>query len=144
MKRRIVFISLAALACGILSCVTNGQGRGPKQKAFTQAEVSEIQSVLKELDPKNYHVVLPKFKDGRIVGSETYGQLPVAQVRRLASISNIAYDNNGNLQAVLCQCNGGGAGSHVDSKSGGHDISNRIESIVQNISRSEYNLLLRP
>jgi hypothetical protein len=138
MKRRIVFISLAALACGILSCVTNGQGRAPKPKTFSEAEVSAIRSVLKDLDPKNYRIVLPKFKDGRTVGSESYGQLPVAQVRRLASMSNLAFDKNGNLQAVFCQCNGGGEGSHTESQSPGTDIGKRIEKIVQNIGRSEY------
>jgi hypothetical protein len=138
MKRLVLIISMPAFAIGILSCVTNGQGNRPKQKTFTQAEVSEIRSVLKGLDPKNYRIVLPKFENGRIVGSETYGRLSVTEVRRIASISNIAYDRNGNLQAIFQSCNGGGAGSHTESQTPGTDIGKRIERIVQNIGRSEY------
>jgi len=141
MKNIRLNLLLAVFVCGVLSCVAVGQGYRPKPKTFTKAEVSEIMSLLKARDPNHYRVVLPKFENGRIVGSETYGRLPVTQVRRLASLSNVVYSENGNLQAIFNPCNGGGAGSHVESQSSGTDIGRRIERIVQNIGRSELILI---
>ncbi|HEY3132947.1 MAG TPA: hypothetical protein VGL91_26080 [Acidobacteriota bacterium] len=141
MKNERLSVLLAAFVCGLLSCVAVGQGYRPTQKTFTKAEVSEIMSLLKGRDPNHYRIILPKFENGRIVGSETYGRLPVTQVRRLASLSNVPYSENGNLQAIFQSCNGGGAGSHVESQTPGTDIGRRIDRIVRNIGRSEFVLI---
>jgi hypothetical protein len=141
MKNKKLALLMAAFACGLLSCVAVGQGYRPPQKTFTKAEVSEIISLLKRHDPSHYRIVLPKFEDGRIVGSQTYGRLPVTQVRRLASLSNVVYSENGNLQAIFQSCNGGGAGSHVESQTPGSDIGKRIQRIVKNMGSSEFVLM---
>jgi hypothetical protein len=139
-NNRFSVLLIATLICGVLSCVTVGQGFRPRPKTFTKDEVSAITLLLKKLDPKDYRIVLPKFENGRIVGSETYGRLPVTQVRRLASMSNVAYSESGNLQAVF-ESDGDGPGSHVESRTPATGVGRRIERIVQNIGRNEFSLL---
>lgn len=111
------------------------------RKDFTEKEVAEIKALLDGFDPKVFRVVLPAFRDRRIVGAETKGSLPVTEVRKVASALNIPYTESGNLQAVFNSCNGGGAGSHTESQSAGTDVGRRIERILQNIDKSRYILL---
>ena len=111
------------------------------EKDFTAKEVSEVKALLDGLDPKVYRVVLPTFGDGKPVGKETKGSLPVTEVRKVASALNVRYTEDANLQAVFQSCNGGGAGSHTESQSGGTDVGRRIERILQSIDKSRYILL---
>ena len=111
------------------------------RKDFTEREVGEIKALLEGFDPKVYRVVLPTFRQGEIVGTETKGSLPVTEVRKVASLLDIRYTEDGNLQAVFSSCNGGGAGSHTESQSGGTEVGRRIERILQNIDKSRYVLL---
>lgn len=141
MKNKRSSVLLAAFVCGSLSCVAVGQGYRPTPKTFTKTEVSEIMALLKGRDPNHYRIILPKFENGRIVGSETYGRLPVTRVRQLASASNVAYSENGNLQAIFQSCNGGGPGSHIEARSTSMDVGRRIDKIVKNIGRSEFILM---
>jgi hypothetical protein len=141
MKNTRLNMLLAVFVCSVLSCVAGGQGYRPKPKTFTKDEVSEIMRLLRGLDPSSYRIVLPKFEDDRIVGSKTYGRLPVTRVRRLASLSTALYSEDGNLQAIFQDCNGGGAGSHTPSQTSGTDIGRRIQRIVQNMGKSEFVLM---
>jgi hypothetical protein len=130
-----LLLFLVLLVAG--ACQTTRDGR----KDFTEKEVGEIKALVADLDPKVYRVVLPTFQDGRIVGAETRGSLPVTEVRKVASALNVRYAEDANLQAVFQSCNGGGAGSHTESQSGGTDVGRRIERILQNIDKSRYVLL---
>lgn len=111
-----------------------------RRKDFSEKEVAEIKTLLEGFDPKVYRVIVPTFKENRIVGSETIGSLPVSEVRKVASVLNVSYAENGNLQAIFQSCNGGGAGSHTDSQSGarGADLGRKVESILQNLDKSRY------
>src|ERR1041384_674081 len=70
-------------------------------KTFTEEEVRQVEAVLNGVRPDTYRIILPEFRDGKVVGSKTYGTLPVTQVRRVASQRNIAFSDNGNVQAVF-------------------------------------------
>ncbi|WP_025741339.1 hypothetical protein [Aquimarina pacifica] len=116
---------------------------------FTQEDVRRITQVLNELDEDEYRIVLPVFKDSKIVGSEVYGNLPITEVRRVAISKGISYVEKGNLQAIFQSCEGGGAGSHVNSDSAargndseadadGNAVYDRIDQILKNIDKSKF------
>jgi hypothetical protein len=130
--------SLFVLSAYFVACRDSDTSR----KAFTEAEVAEIQSLLKGLDPADYRVVLPVFRDNKIVSSETHGTLPITEVRRVASTKNINYVETGNVQAIFAS-DGKGAGSHTpsDTAAKGRDIGIRIERILANLDKSQYVLI---
>jgi hypothetical protein len=137
LKRVLPFLmfSLLAVFVGFKTC-----RQSDNKKGFTEKEISEIEQTLKGLDPAGYRIVLPQIENGRTVGSKTYGSLPVTEARRLASLRNIAYVDNGNVQAIYSDADGG-AGSHTQTQSQGNDIGKRIERILQNIDKSKYVLI---
>jgi hypothetical protein len=124
----------------LVLCLLAGacQTMSDARKDFTEKEVAEIKALVEGFDPKVYRVVLPTFTERKIVGAETKGALPVTEVRKVASLLNVRYSENANLQAVFTSCNGGGPGSHTESQSAGTDVGRRIERILQNIDRSRY------
>src|SRR5215510_10466984 len=106
-----IVVSSFVLSILILACRSDRD-----TKAFTEDEVRQVEAVLKEVRPDTYRIILPEFRDGKVVGSKTYGSLPVTQVRRVASQRNIAFSDSGNVQAVFSP-DGGGPGSHTESQS---------------------------
>ena len=144
--------------------------------AFTEQEVAQMQALLRtreftpgtvmlikieagRTDSRNYRLVLPVFgaqeggqTQGRaIVGSETIGKLPIAEVRRLASVRKVEYEENSNAQAIIFQneqgvapgddCGGHGCESDHSTPAKGQDIAARIEEILRNINQSKYTFL---
>lgn len=125
----------------VLSILISACGPSNREtKAFTEEEVRQVEAVLNGVGPDTYRIVLPEFRDGKVVGSKTYGSLPVTQVRRVASQRNIAFSDSGNVQAVFSS-DGGGAGSHTESQSPGTDIGRRIEKIIERLDKSQYTLI---
>lgn len=130
-----VSVWAAALAAG---CRTSAAAR----KDFSESEVAEVRALLKDADPARSRVVLPRFENGRVVGSDVYGSLPITEVQRLATIRNVAIPGTGNVQVVFANsCNGGGAGSHTSSQTPGSDLGRRIERVLADVDRSRYVLI---
>lgn len=126
----------------LLVVLWNCRSSTPEAKRFTPDDVVAIRQLLQELEPDSFRIVLPEFEDERPVGSRTYGSLPLNEVRRVASLRNIDYQDNGNLQAIFQSCSGGGAGSHTESESAARGFDERLEQILAGIDESEY-LLIR-
>ncbi len=131
-----VLVSSFVLSILILACRPSDRDT----KAFTEEEVRQVEAVLNGVRPDTYRIILPEFRDGKVVGSKTYGSLPVTQVRRVASQRNIPFSDSGNVQAVFSP-DGGGAGSHTESQSPGTDIGRRIEKIIERLDKSQYTLI---
>ena len=137
---KIVFsfvIALIGIGFYFSSCNTGK----PDKKTYTAEDISAVLEAVNTLSDSTYRLVLPEFRDGKIVGSKVYGSLAVTQVRRIASSRELEYEENGNLQAIFQSCSGGGAGSHTPSQSAGQDIGKRIENILSHIDKSEYLLM---
>jgi hypothetical protein len=130
----VVLVVLAGLYAAACTPSPGSQGR----KNFSEAEVAEIKALLTGVEPGTYRIVLPTFRDGQIVGSETLGNLPLTEVQRLAASQNKQVTEHGNLQAIFASCSGGGAGSHVESQTPGSDLGDRIEKILTGIDQSAY------
>ncbi len=120
-------------------------------REFTPGTVTLIKSQAARLAPQNYRLVLPVFgkaPGSPIVSSETIGKLPVTEVRRLASLRNLAYREDANAQAIIFQNaeqggapgGGGKAGCESDhqTQAQGVDIVARIEEILRHIDKSKY------
>ena len=135
---RVRFVNAFLAAVLVAAVWATGCRTGSSAKEFTEADANEVRELLKKLDPAAYRIVLPVFKEGRIVGSEAYGSLPVTEVRKVASLRQIDYQENGNVQAIFQSCSGGGAGSHTESQSPGSDVGKRIEKIIASIDKSRY------
>lgn len=139
MKCSIIFFVL-------LIAVSNSGCHDPEQsqkKTFSEQEVAEIKELLAKENPSSYRIVVPTFRDKKVIGSETLGSLPVSEVERIASLKGVKFQDKGNLQAILDSSDGdkNGPGSHTSSASGGHDIVNRIQSIAAKIESSKYVLI---
>jgi hypothetical protein len=149
-------LTLAA-GLGILGTIgiASADGGG---KQFTPDDVGAIVSTLREADSRIYLIRLPTFRDGRIVGSQMYGSLPMRDVELLAESLKIELQRDANVLAVFdpgdegdddggaggggSSCDeGGGPGSHVSSQSGGEDLARRIEVLLQDIDTSSYQFL---
>jgi hypothetical protein len=138
-RYRLYVVCALAFTVGLIALMAC-RSAGYSRKSFSQSEVNDVLATLKGVPEANYRMVLPQFEGGAMVGSKTYGTLPVTEVRKLASRNNITFVDTGNLQAIVMD-NGGGAGSHTESQSGGQDIGRRIERIVRNIDKSQYTFI---
>jgi len=126
---------------------------GTQRKDFTRADVESIATTLREADPEIYLIRLPVFRDGRLVGSQMYGSLPMREVEQFARSIGVPLDRNANILAIfdptdpgdeLAGCDGGdggGPGSHTQSASGGRILADRLESHLAEIEASSYQFL---
>jgi Ca2+-binding RTX toxin-like protein len=122
----------------------------PTGKDFSPAEVNEIVTELQSLDSLQFRVVLPAFDtSGQLIGTQIIGTLPITDVRQVSKVRNILFDGDGNLQSIFTIfANDGGAGSHVDSSSGGQgshsaqEVARRIDTIVGGINTSRFTFML--
>lgn len=137
----LVLITLCALSTGFNSCSRSDDTR----KQFTAAEVSEIQAALKNVDPATYRLVLPRYENDRIVGSQTLGTLSIADIRNVASQKGLKYEELGNGQAIFMSTPGTEDTSRATSQTGGKQASNetlelgrRLEAILANKDRNEF------
>lgn len=152
---------MLAAGLGILGTIgVASADRGGKQ--FTPDDVGAIVSTLREADSRIYLIRLPIFRDGRIVGSQMYGSLPMRDVELLAKSLQVELQRDANVLAVFdpgdegdddggdesggggggSSCDdGGGPGSHVSSQSGGEDLARRLEVLLQDIDASSYQFL---
>jgi hypothetical protein len=118
-------LCLAASACERSANTNTAAGGAPAgatpaagaRKEFTEAEVAEIRTLLNGVDPSRYRVTLPEYRDSRLVGSQTYGNLSVAEVTRITSARGLKLDDKGSTVIVLVADEGGGEGSHTPSQS---------------------------
>ncbi|HEY9404806.1 MAG TPA: hypothetical protein VIQ24_19270 [Pyrinomonadaceae bacterium] len=140
----LVIVTLCALSVGFNSCSRSDDTR----KQFTAAEVSEIQAALKNADPATYRVVVPRYDNDKIAGSQTLGTLTIADVRRVASQKGIKFEDNGNLQAIFMSTPGSEDTSKASSQTGGKEASNetfelgrRLEAILANKDQSAFVLI---
>jgi len=97
-NRTILSISLIFLVALLVS--TMACQRSDSKKGFTEREVLEAEQTLRNLNPAGYRIILPEIKNRRIVGSKTNESLPVAKVRRLASLGNITFIDKSRLPAL--------------------------------------------
>jgi hypothetical protein len=175
MMRACSTIHIATVILAVAATLAGCRSRTP-EPTFTQEEVANMQALLRSREwtpgtvtlikieagrtaSQNYRLVLPVFapdergvpgKTGgpTIVGSQTIGKLPVTEVRRLASLRKLEYDENSNAQAIIFQNaeqggapGGGGQGgceSDHSTPAHGQDIAARIEDILRNINQSKY------
>lgn len=174
MMRGFSTIHIATAVLAVAATFAGCQSRTP-EPTFTQEEVANMQALLRSREwtpgtvmlikieagrtaSQNYRFVLPVFapderganKTGgpTIVGSQTIGKLPVTEVRRLASLRKLEYDETSNAQAIIFQNaeqggapGGGGQGgceSDHSTPAHGQDIAARVEEILRNINQSKY------
>jgi hypothetical protein len=190
MERRLVVPMLVlgvAVAGTVAATVAGCQAHLPAQK-FTDEEVARLQGMLAERDfnagrvalikaelkklaPEHYRVVLPVYRrtepppagdaSGRaMVSTETLGKMPITEVRRMASLRKIPFNEASNAQAVIfqdtqgdtggaptTQGDAGGApttnpqgGCEGDHQTPAHgiDVAARINEILANIDHSKY------
>jgi hypothetical protein len=150
MNKKPVVAVAAFLALLLITFVVSSVGSASPaaKRGFTPEEVTQIQQVLHKESPAHYRIVLPVFRGQRIVGSKTYGTLPVTEVRKIASLRNVtAFTNEGNLQAIFDPNaaggggggdKSGGPGSHINAQTAGTELGHRIEQILANVDHSEY------
>ncbi len=132
---------------GIASAETTG-------KDFTPDAVEKITLSLREADPSVYLIRLPVFRDGRVVGQQLYGSLPMKEVELLAESLKVRLDPEANIIAVFdpdeggCSGGGGGGGgegggpgSHINTQSAAWDLANRLEVLLADIDASKYQFL---
>ncbi|MFP2923880.1 hypothetical protein ACLESO_01435 [Pyxidicoccus sp. 3LG] len=123
-------------------------------RQFTEEDVSQILRELRGVDPDTYYLRLPKFSRGQVVGTVTYGTLPITEVRRVATVLNVQLNETGNVLTVFDSLNngdenggcsggggGGGPGSHINSASAGTDLSSRINVLLQDIDQNQFQFL---
>lgn len=135
-----ILVSFIVSACVLSALIIGCRRHAGDTKGFTEADVAQVQAILNGVKPESYRIILPEFRAGKVVGSKTYGSLPVTAVRRVASQRNIAFSESGNVQAVF-NSDGAGAGSHTESQSPGTDIGRRIEKIFAGLDKSQYTLI---
>ena len=146
MPRKLI-LSFVISGCVLAILIVGCKPTDRDTKNFTEAEVAQVQAILKDVKPETYRIILPEIKDGKVVGSKTYGSLPVTEVRRVASQRNIEFSETGNVQAVFMSQSasaggdGSGAGSHTPSQTPGTDIGSRIEKILERLDKSQYTLI---
>jgi uncharacterized membrane protein YgcG len=141
-----------------------------RYKQFTQTEVNAILSQLRTEDPALYLIRLPVFRDGRIIGTRTYGTLPMREVELRADSLRIALDRNANVLGVFDPRedddggggggggggddggsdgggggdggdDGGGPGSHINTQSAAWNLASRINILLEDIEVSSYQFL---
>ena len=130
----------------------------PGKHKMTADDVARIEQALKGTDPSTYHLVLPLFRAGKVVGSRTYGTLSLARVRLVASARRVVLSEQGNLQLVMgpdeagmasgersndtndaktdTKTDGGGANSHHTTSTKRLEL--MLEEIVRNIDTDQY------
>jgi uncharacterized membrane protein YgcG len=137
----------------------------PRQ--FTPDDVHSIVTTLQlARHPGIFLVRTPVFINGRVVGSQLHGTLPMKEVERLAESLNIRLDKNANVIAVFDPDDGddsgggdggggdggggdGGGGDGGDDHSGpgshipanGRDLSNRVDVLLRDIDINSYQFL---
>ncbi len=147
--RAILFAAALAIT-GSLG-IASAQGRG---KEFTPDDVGNIVASLREADASIYLIRLPVFRDGRVVGQETYGTLPMKDVERLAESLRVKLDPRANVIAVFDPGDAGddqggtstngkgtGPGSHINTGSAAWDLANRMEVLLEDIDTNSYQFL---
>ena len=145
--------ALLAAALGLTGTVgiATAQSRG---KDFTADDVEKMSLTLRESDPSIYLIRLPVFRDGRVVGQQLYGSLPMKEVEMLAESLKVRLDPEANIIAVFdpndggCSGGGGGGGgegggpgSHINTQSAAWDLANRLEVLLTDIDTSKYQFL---
>ncbi|MFP2905607.1 hypothetical protein ACLESD_11225 [Pyxidicoccus sp. 3LFB2] len=149
--KRTVAVGTVLATVGVAGIAT--AQRTPTRQ-FTEDDVRQILVELRGVDPSTYYLRLPKFYYGRIVGTVTYGTLPITNVRRLATTLNVQLNETGNVLTVFDATNtgdesggggggggGGGPGSHINSASAGTDLSTRIDVLLQDIDQNQFQYL---
>jgi hypothetical protein len=147
---RAILLAAVLAVTGSLG-IASAQGRG---KDFTPDDVTKIVSSLREADASIYLIRLPVFRDGRIVGQELYGTLPMKDVEQLAESLKVKLDPRANVIAVFdpgdtgddqggtsTNGKGTGPGSHINTQSAAWDLANRIEVLLEDIDTSSYQFL---
>lgn len=147
---RAVILS-GALALTSLVGIASAQSRG---KDFTPTDVQEITTTLRSFDPGIYLIRLPVYRDGRVVGQQLYGSLPMKDVELLAESLRVRLDPNANIIAVFDANDGGdesgggggcgeggGPGSHINTASAAWDLVQRLEVLLADIDASKYQFL---
>ncbi|MCP3141546.1 hypothetical protein [Pyxidicoccus xibeiensis] len=150
--RRTVAVGTVLATMGVAGIATAQRTTTTRQ--FTETDVQQILSELRGVDPSTYHLRLPTFYFGRIVGTKTYGTLPITQVRLVATRLNVQLNETGNVLTVFDSLNngdesggggggggGGGPGSHINSASAGTDLSSRISVLLQEIDTNQFQYL---
>lgn len=135
------------------------------ERSITPAQVSQVEQALRGVDPSLYRINLPVFQRGKVVGNRTYGSLPLAQVRQVASAQRINLAEKGNLQLVMdpnaagqssgANTGGGGAsgggggansptnGANSMQPANGKKLAQTLERIMAGVDRNQY-VLLKP
>ena len=130
----ILLIALCALSLGMKACSRSNSA----SKEFTEADMVAVRTVLKEVDPTAYRAVLPEFNNGRIVGSQTFGTLPLTEVTRVASSQGVRLADTGNLQVIVMSTQAGNSMHPANGK----DAILTIERIMKNKDKSKYVFLV--
>jgi hypothetical protein len=155
--------SLLAITAATWSTTSRAAFAQPAKRKITAADVARIEQALRGTDPRTYRLVLPVFTAGEVTGSRTYGTLPLAQVRLVASARRAVVPEGGNLQLVMdpnaagesrgARTNdsndqktdgpstGGGANSHQSTST--KRLALMIEEIMKNIDTGQY-VFLKP
>jgi hypothetical protein len=108
-RRLLLTLPLVAVALVMLF----DRCRPAARRGLTSADVARIQSIVAKEEPSHYRLVLPEFRDGRAVGSQVVGAMPIDQVELIARRQNVTIRPNAQLHVVLAgplRSDDGGAG----------------------------------
>lgn len=156
-SRRSLAVGAVLVTVGVACTAVAQRTPAPKRiptRQFTEKDVQAILTELRGVDPSRYHIRLPQFRSGRIVGTKTHGTLPLTEVRRVATTLNVQLKETGNIITVFDSLNsgdesggggggggGGGPGSHINSASAGTDLASRIQVLLKDIDKNQFQYL---
>ncbi|NOK36418.1 hypothetical protein [Corallococcus exercitus] len=106
---------------------------------FTQADVDAIVAQIRLVPSDTFYIRLPTFSPrGGVNGSRLYGTLPLAYVRRMASVQNVVLDVNANVMGLVMDPNteAGMASGETSQR-----VGLAIDSVLADITPGSYQFL---
>jgi hypothetical protein len=146
-KRSLVGLPLVAVVLLFLL----GRCQPTAKRALTAADVDRIKAILAQEEPSRYRLTLPEFRDGRVVGTQVIGAMPIDQVELIASRQKLTIRPSANLHVVFAGslgsgdggAGGGGGGngpnSHITTSTARF---NEIEGIVARLNQQLNQLII--
>ena len=106
---------------------------------FTQADVDAIVAQIRQVPTDTFYIRLPTFSPrGGVNGSRLYGTLPIAYVRRMASVQNVVLNEQSNIMGLVMDPNTE-AGMASGEKS--QRVAFAIDAVLADITPGSYQFL---
>ncbi|NPC68993.1 MULTISPECIES: hypothetical protein [Corallococcus] len=137
-RNKVAVIATVGLALSSAISFASVSARTPTHD-FTQADVDAIVAQIRQVPTDTFYIRLPTFSPrGGVNGSRLYGTLPLAYVRRMASVQHVALDEQSNIMGLVMDPNTE-AGMASGEKS--RRVALAIDAVLADVTPASYQFL---